>query len=656
MKIKIKKGVALKMKAITRTAAGVTAAAIAVTSSIAAVNADNDKYTKPYTIANVLTDYQFFVEGNFEHGGHTVGAVAIGGSAKIGAFGDGQVAPSYIHHIESVGNFSDCSWVDEAYKAHNVYYGESDIGERTNFVKNDDFIDFTEAMSRIRKESQWIADKGTKIGRDCYDVSSKTITVDLKANSSKSYTIDYSLFSEARTLNFTGLTVAEFAKGGYTLSVVGVNGEAGIDFTSWGSNGTRINLNGQGLDGKLKDLEGGINGGQFNATGTPLLYNFPDATKLDINYLAGGLCAPNATVSIQGGNYEGNVIAGSISEMNAEAHFFSYYPITEQGDTTYPAIDGDQSGSSSTTTTTSVSASKPASSNTTTTSKSNTTTTTTTSVSASKPVSSNSTTTSKSNTTTTTTTSASASKPASSNTTTTSKSNTTTTTTTSVSASKPASSNTTTTSKSNTTTTTTTSASASKPASSNTTTTSKSNTTTTTTTSASASKPANSNSTTTSNSSVTTTSAKADEKPDSATSTSASGSDAISTSSSDAAATTTSSEVGGVSDTKATDDPAQTGSASESGSVSSSSQTGTSAVGGTEATAASTTTKKTADGSTGTSTTTKKTAADAESAKKSRAVDGASAANPKTGAAATTAAAVLLAAASVIAAAKKNKD
>ena len=630
MKIKIKKGVALKMKAITRTAAGVTAAAIAVTSSIAAVNADNDKYTKPYTIANVLTDYQFFVEGNFEHGGHTVGAVAIGGSAKIGAFGDGQVAPSYIHHIESVGNFSDCSWVDEAYKAHNVYYGESDIGERTNFVKNDDFIDFTEAMSRIRKESQWIADKGTKIGRDCYDVSSKTITVDLKANSSKSYTIDYSLFSEARTLNFTGLTVAEFAKGGYTLSVVGVNGEAGIDFTSWGSNGTRINLNGQGLDGKLKDLEGGINGGQFNATGTPLLYNFPDATKLDINYLAGGLCAPNATVSIQGGNYEGNVIAGSISEMNAEAHFFSYYPITEQGDTTYPAIDGDQSGSSSTTTTTSVSASKPASSNTTTTSKSNTTTTTTTSVSASKPVSSNSTTTSKSNTTTTTTTSASASKPASSNTTTTSKSNTTTTTTTSVSASKPASSNTTTTSKSN--------------------------TTTTTTTSASASKPANSNSTTTSNSSVTTTSAKADEKPDSATSTSASGSDAISTSSSDAAATTTSSEVGGVSDTKATDDPAQTGSASESGSVSSSSQTGTSAVGGTEATAASTTTKKTADGSTGTSTTTKKTAADAESAKKSRAVDGASAANPKTGAAATTAAAVLLAAASVIAAAKKNKD
>lgn len=560
------------MKAITRTAAGITAAAIAVTSSIAAVNADNDKYTKPYTIANVLTDYQFFVEGNFEHGGHTVGAVAIGGSAKIGAFGDGQVAPSYIHHIESVGNFNDCSWVDEAYKAHNVYYGESDIGERTNFVKNDDFIDFTEAMSRIRKESQWIADKGTKIGRDCYDVSSKTITVDLKANSSKSYTIDYSLFSEARTLNFTGLTVAEFAKGGYTLSVVGVNGEAGIDFTSWGSNGTRINLNGQGLDGKLKDLEGGINGGQYNATGTPLLYNFPDATKLDINYLAGGLCAPNATVSIQGGNYEGNVIAGSISEMNAEAHFFSYYPITEQGDTTYPAIDGDQSGSSSTTTTTSVSASKPASSNTTTTSKSNTTTTTTTSASASKPVSSNSTTTSKSNTTTTTTTSVSASKPASSN------------------------------------------------------------------------------------SSVTTTSEKADEKPDSVTSTSASGSDAISTSSSDAAATTTSSEVGGVSDTKAADDPAQTGSASESGSVSSSSQTGTSAVGGTEDAAASTTTKKTADGSMGTGTTTKKTAADAESAKKSRAVDGASAANPKTGAAATTAAAVLLAAASVIAAAKKNKD
>lgn len=408
------------MKAITRTAAGVTAAAIAVTTSIAAVNADNDKYTKPYTIANVLTDYQFFVEGDFSHGGHTVGAVAVGGSAKIGAFGDGQVAPSYIHHIESVGNFSDCTWVDEANKAHNVYYGESDIGERTNFVKNDDFIDFTEAMSRIRKESQWIADNGTKIGEDCYDVSSSTITVDLKANNSKNYTIDYSLFSKARTLNFTGLTVEEFAKGGYTLSVVGVNGNAGIDFTSWGSMGTHISLNGQGMDGKLKDISGASNGGQYNPTGTPLLYNFPDATSLDINYLAGGLCAPNATVSLNGGNYEGNIIAKSVAQTNAEAHFFSYYPITEQGDTKYPAIDGDDpantSSSTTTTTTTTASSSAPVSSNT-------TTTTTTTSKSSTTTTTSKSTTTttSKSSTTTTTTTTsaASASKPVSSDTTTT---------------------------------------------------------------------------------------------------------------------------------------------------------------------------------------------------------------------------------------------
>lgn len=403
------------MKAITRTAAGVTAAAIAVTTSIAAVNADNDKYTKPYTIANVLTDYQFFVEGDFSHGGHTVGAVAVGGSAKIGAFGDGQVAPSYIHHIESVGNFSDCTWVDEANKAHNVYYGESDIGERTNFVKNDGFIDFTEAMSRIRKESQWIADNGTKIGEDCYDVSSSTITVDLKANNSKNYTIDYSLFSKARTLNFTGLTVEEFAKGGYTLSVVGVNGNAGIDFTSWGSMGTHISLNGQGMDGKLKDISGASNGGQYNPTGTPLLYNFPDATSLDINYLAGGLCAPNATVSLNGGNYEGNIIAKSVAQTNAEAHFFSYYPITEQGDTKYPATDGDDpanTSSSTTTTTTSATTTTSKSGTTTTTSKSSTTTTTSKSTT---------TTTSKSSTTTTTTTtsSASASKPVSSDTTTT---------------------------------------------------------------------------------------------------------------------------------------------------------------------------------------------------------------------------------------------
>ncbi len=594
------------MKAITRTAAGVTAAAIAVTTSIAAVNADNDKYTKPYTIANVLTDYQFFVEGDFSHGGHTVGAVAVGGSAKIGAFGDGQVAPSYIHHIESVGNFSDCTWVDEANKAHNVYYGESDIGERTNFVKNDDFIDFTEAMSRIRKESQWIADNGTKIGEDCYDVSSSTITVDLKANNSKNYTIDYSLFSKARTLNFTGLTVEEFAKGGYTLSVVGVNGNAGIDFTSWGSMGTHISLNGQGMDGKLKDISGASNGGQYNPAGTPLLYNFPDATSLDINYLAGGLCAPNATVSLNGDNYEGNIIAKSVAQTNAEAHFFSYYPITEQGDTKYPAIDGDDpantSSSTTTTTTTTASSSAPVSSNTTTTSNSGTTTTTTTTTTTSatpKPDSGTSVS-SKSNTTTTTTTSA---------TTTTSKSGTTTTT-----------------SKSSTTTTT---------SKSTTTTTSKSSTTTTTTTtsSASASKPVSSDTTTTT-SNTTSTSA-------------AGGSDATGTSNSSDTTTTT---AGGEISTVTSGDPVVTSSTGESSSVSS--QTGVS-TGGTDGTTVSTTTKKTS-GSSGTSTTTKKTSS--SGANTAKAVDAASASNPKTGAAATTAAAVLLAAASVIAASKKNKD
>ena len=594
------------MKAITRTAAGVTAAAIAVTTSIAAVNADNDKYTKPYTIANVLTDYQFFVEGDFSHGGHTVGAVAIGGKASIGAFGDGQVAPSYIHHIESVGNFSDCGWVDEANKAHSVYYGESDIGERTNFVKNDDFIDFTEAMSRIRKESQWIADNGTKIGEDCYDVSSSTITVDLKANSSKSYTIDYSLFSKAKTLNFTGLTVEEFAKGGYTLSVVGVNGNAGIDFTSWGSMGTHISLNGQGMDGKLKDISGASNGGQYNPTGTPLLYNFPDATSLDINYLAGGLCAPNARVSLNGGNYEGNIIAKSVAQTNAEAHFFSYYPITEQGDTKYPDIDGgdpaDTSSSTTTTTTTTASSSAPVSSDTTTTSNSGTTTTTTTTTSsaASKPDTGTSAST-KSNTTTTTTTSATTTTSKSSTTTTTSKSNTTTTT------SKSA---TTTTSKSSTT------------------------TTTTTTTSASASKPVSSDTTTTT-SNTTSTSA-------------ASGADATGTSNS--SDTTTTTTAGGEISTVTSGDPVETSSTGEGSSVSS---TSVSTVSGTDGTTASTTTKKTSDNN-GTSTTTKKTSS--SGANTAKAVDAASASNPKTGAAATTAAAVLLAAASVIAASKKNKD
>lgn len=187
------------MKAIIRTAAGVTAAAVAVTTSLAAVSADNDKYSKPYTIKNVLSDYEFFVEGDFNSASHIVGAIAAGGTLSVGSFGDGQIVPSY-GHVLKYNSFGDSQWVDEAHKNNTVYYGTSKSNVNgDNFIENDTYIDFSEAMEKIRKESAWIAKTGTKLDDSNYDVSTQTVTIDLTNTDSKSFTIGYDLYSKTTT-------------------------------------------------------------------------------------------------------------------------------------------------------------------------------------------------------------------------------------------------------------------------------------------------------------------------------------------------------------------------------------------------------------------------------------------------------------------------
>lgn len=85
----------------------------------------------------------------------------------------------------------------------------------------------------------------------------------------------------------------------------------------------------------FKGLSGAIHGGEANLDGTNLIWNFPDATDVEVNYLSGHVVAPNATAKINcrgdgsivnEGNFEGNVIARN-AFTGGEAHFYSYYGI-----------------------------------------------------------------------------------------------------------------------------------------------------------------------------------------------------------------------------------------------------------------------------------------------------------------------------------------
>ena len=51
--------------------------------------ADTEAYPKAYTIQNVLSDYQFFVENDVTYGNHIVGGVVVGGDySNTATFGD----------------------------------------------------------------------------------------------------------------------------------------------------------------------------------------------------------------------------------------------------------------------------------------------------------------------------------------------------------------------------------------------------------------------------------------------------------------------------------------------------------------------------------------------------------------------------------------
>lgn len=301
------------------------AASIAVGTFAANAFADgsDDRYDKAYTIGNILSDFQYFTKGDLKGSGHTVGAVAVGGTMNKGnSFGNGAVTPSFINKI------------DQAAAAFGVYKfeGSNDVlyyvdgveklqnwGSSLKTVKSDGkYIDFDAAFTAVEKQSEALAASGKTLS--AADVSNGVISVDF-TDDVKNITIPFSLFKTSNALNLTEngepINVEKFKNTAYTISVVGVGNETvGVNF-----NGGVGNLPGNAI----KAISGGLEGDQLNLEGMKLIWNFPDAENIiTMTSLGGHVVAPKGDVHVPGGNLEGGVIAASINDEGSQAHFYAY--------------------------------------------------------------------------------------------------------------------------------------------------------------------------------------------------------------------------------------------------------------------------------------------------------------------------------------------
>ena len=312
----------------------------------------NPKYDKAYTIENILSSYNLFAENDMTTHNHVVGAIAVGNNyTGESTSGDAAKAPSYAKNIVKSPGYSCGAYLDAADRETLAFYYQTvadGVTLGTNYEQvPESYIDFTQAFANIRA---WSQGKAKETGPHVWVVQASDLTQTYNHKSGKKLDIDVStvkatdiiipknIYDQIGLINFVssaGATNAEItealARNGYTITIPGVK-EVMLRF-DYSYSDKRICINGQSIENSFKKLSGAIHGGEANLDGTNLIWNFPDATDVEVNHLSGHVVAPNATAKIcccgdgsisTGGNFEGNVIAKNIF-TGGEAHFYSYY-------------------------------------------------------------------------------------------------------------------------------------------------------------------------------------------------------------------------------------------------------------------------------------------------------------------------------------------
>lgn len=338
------KGYMKKMKAKRMLAAFLTALmvlTICMPQTVSAASAD-DRYTGGTTIADILTNYQYFIRKDAVLKNHTVGAVAVGGSlAAENTIGDGAQSPSYAGSVNSatIGNGAGygATTRDFYYNTWNTGGDPTSAGftQNGNFFANQGGIEgiFGSSSSGLIAESIGLASQATEV-YTCTENSSMgfpVIDITLKAQN-MNIEIPYAEFKKAKAINLNIADIDNLSKYAYTINITGIgNTNVTLEGEAWkgvqDTDTTDVFVNGKQY-AFLGDLSNATRGIECNLSGMKLIWNFPDATgTVYWSAMGGHVVAPQAGVEVTSGRFQGGIIAKGFTGTG-ESHYYPYNAVS----------------------------------------------------------------------------------------------------------------------------------------------------------------------------------------------------------------------------------------------------------------------------------------------------------------------------------------
>ena len=252
-----------------------------------------------YSIGYILRKYNVFVENNYD-GTHVVGPVVAGGTVTLNGLGGLSYGNTYgaPHGAPSYIGTTNVNTIITAQPDLPVYLGvgmyptgigvNDGSGQDTgNYWYAQQYVDFTAVMSQIRAEMAGITGTAGVLGED---------NIGKTLNAGGCYEFPAGTFEMGQNLNL-------------------LNAAAGQDTTII-LRGETVNIPKVWLDGKQPDsIESGRQSG--------IVFLCPDAATVNGTAVTGHIVAPNAHVDLDGGYFNGCVIAKSLKAA-AEGHMWAY--------------------------------------------------------------------------------------------------------------------------------------------------------------------------------------------------------------------------------------------------------------------------------------------------------------------------------------------
>jgi choice-of-anchor A domain-containing protein len=260
------------------------------------------------------SSYNVFIQNNFTlPSGDSEGRVAAGGVLTVGTAGGTSLATALPANDTSFDVVGGTDFIaDKSGSSNGNLYDGTAGGIASNFTVNGavtngpghDPIDFSTAFSQLTSLSNALAAKAPTGSGGCTTNGYGTLTCNAGASGLNVIDVPY------------GTTATKTAGGAVNSYDLAHN--VGINFNIAPGATLVINVLGaspQGLN---------FSGASWNVNGdsTKLLVNFNQATSLTLGSAAfyTSLLAPDAAVTLGGGNFNGNFIASSMTNGNTEFH------------------------------------------------------------------------------------------------------------------------------------------------------------------------------------------------------------------------------------------------------------------------------------------------------------------------------------------------